>query len=250
MSNKLLIFIPTYNEAENVKIIYQLLRSLHLPEPFDILFLDDNSPDGTGQIIDDLAKEDTNLFTIHRTGKQGIGSAHQVGIAWAYDRQYNKLITMDCDLTHSPEYIAEFYKQGLEYPIVIGSRYLQKDSLATWNLFRRTLTKTGHFLTKNLLSMPFDASGAFRCYDLKKIPHEVFSLIQSKSYSFFFESLLILHLNQFAIKEVPIKLPKRTYGNSKMNLKDAWTSFQFLFKMFRKKTFRKKDLIYEKPRQS
>ena len=92
--------------------------------------------------------------------------------------------------------------------------------------------------------MPFDASGAFRLYKLDIINKGVFELIQSKSYSFFFESLLILHLNNITIKEIPIKLPKRTYGNSKMNISDALTSFYFLFKMFNKKQFSKKTMIY------
>jgi dolichol-phosphate mannosyltransferase len=155
---------------------------------------------------------------------------------------------MDCDLTHSPEYIIDFYNAGKLSPVVVGSRYLDKDSLKTWNLFRKILTKLGHFLTKNVLGMPYDASGAFRLYNLAQIPHGVFALIKSKSYSFFFESLLILHLNQFGIKEVAIKLPKRTYGSSKMNFKDAWTSLKFLFKMLRLKTFHKKSLLYEPPK--
>lgn len=244
MTKKILIFIPTYNEAENVNIIYQMIKSLRLNIDYDILFLDDNSPDGTGVIIDKLAKEDVQLFTIHRTGKQGIGSAHQEGIEWAYQNGYDALITMDCDLTHSPEYIIDFVREGQSYPIVIGSRYMNKESLSTWNIFRKLLTKFGHFLTKHLLDMPFDASGAFRYYDLKKVPHNIFLLVQSKSYSFFFESLLILQLNKFPIKEISIHLPKRTYGDSKMNYKDAWISFQFLFKMFIKKNFNLKTLLY------
>jgi len=244
LKNKVLVFIPTYNEAENVKIIYQLLRAVTLPEKFDILFLDDHSPDGTGDLIDQIAKEDSFVFTLHRKGKLGIGSAHQTGIAWAYEHKYETLITMDCDLTHSPDYISHFFEASKNSPVVIGSRYLDKDSLKTWNLFRKMLTKLGHFLTKHLLSMPFDASGAFRLYKLNNIEKGIFHLVKSSSYSFFFESLLILHLNQIQVAEIPIKLPKRTYGNSKMNFNDAWTSFQFLFKMFRKKNFSKKTLIY------
>ena len=243
--NSVLIFIPTFNEAENVKIIYQIIKSLHLPFTYDILFLDDNSPDGTGQIIDQLAEHDADLYTIHRLGKDGIGSAHQVGIAWAYQNNYDLLITMDCDLTHSPEYIIDFYNESKTHTIVIGSRYMNKESLETWNLFRKSLTRLGHFLTKHLLAMPYDASGAFRAYNLKVIPKGVFSLIQSKSYSFFFESLFILSLNKYDIKEISIHLPKRTYGDSKMNLKDAVTSLKFLFQMFQKKTFKKNTLIYK-----
>ena len=245
MKNNLLIFIPTYNEAENVKIIYQLIKSVELPEKFDILFLDDNSPDGTGQIINEITTIDPSVFYIHRKGKFGIGSAHHAGITWAYEHHYNQLITMDCDLTHSPEYIIQFYIAGKNNSVVIGSRYLEKDSLKTWNVYRKMLTNLGHFLTKNMLNMPYDASGAFRLYRLDLIKQGVFELIESKSYSFFFESLLILHLNKISIKEISIKLPKRTYGNSKMNIKDAWISFYFLFKMFKKKQFFKKTMIYD-----
>ena len=245
MKSEVLIFIPTYNESENVKIIYQLLKSVPLPARFDILFLDDNSPDGTGDIIDQLAQKDSATFAIHRTGKLGIGSAHQQAILWAYENAYKTLITMDCDLTHSPDYILDFYDAGKESPIVIGSRYLTKDSLKSWNLFRIFLTRLGHFLTTNLLDMPYDASGAFRLYNLTAIKLGIFQLIESKSYSFFFESLLILHLNKIKIKEIPIILPKRTYGNSKMSLRDAWTSFRFLFQMFLKKRFQRKTLIHD-----
>jgi dolichol-phosphate mannosyltransferase len=243
MSGKLLVFIPTFNEAENIHIMYRLLKSLELPIPFDILFLDDNSPDGTGDSIDELARQDSHVFTLHRAGKQGIGSAHQAGIQWAYDRGYAQLITMDCDLTHSPEYILDFYENSREASLVVGSRYLDEDSLATWNLFRKTITKFGHFLTKHLLRMPYDASGAFRLYNLSEIPQNTFSLIRSHSYSFFFESLLILHLNKVPIKEIAIKLPKRTYGNSKMNIKDAIISLKFLFRMFVKSHFQRSSLL-------
>jgi dolichol-phosphate mannosyltransferase len=239
MKNELLIFIPTYNESENVEIIYSLLKQINLPVEFDILFIDDNSPDGTGDILDKIALNDNKVTVIHRNGKLGIGNAHKQGIEYAYQNNYKKLITMDCDLTHSPEYIADFYKNGDTFEIVIGSRYLDKDSLKSWNLFRKTLTIFGHFLTKYFLNMPYDASGAFRFYNLGKIPTQVFKLIESNSYSFFFESLLILHINKLTIKEIPIKLPKRTYGNSKMKINDAFTSLVFLFKMFIKKNFNK-----------
>jgi dolichol-phosphate mannosyltransferase len=240
---KYLVCIPTYNEAENVKIIYQLIRVLPISNEIDLLFVDDNSPDGTGKILEEMKKTDPNFYILHRSGKSGIGSAHQAGIAWAYDQGYEHLVTMDCDLTHSPDDIVKFISQNEQELVVIGSRYLQKDSLDTWNIFRKLLTKFGHFLTKVLLDMPYDASGAFRYYRIKQMPRAVFAKVESKGYSFFFESLLILHLNNIRIKEVPIKLPKRTYGNSKMRFKDAWVSLQFLVKMFRKKTFGKRSML-------
>src|SRR5690349_20504841 len=103
---KLLIFVPTYNEAENVEALYNQICDLKLDA--HILFLDDNSPDGTGDIIDRLAAENPKVHVIHRPGKQGIGSAHTTGIRWAYQHGFQSLVTMDCDFTHSPQRIPEF----------------------------------------------------------------------------------------------------------------------------------------------
>jgi dolichol-phosphate mannosyltransferase len=241
IQSKILIFIPTYNEVENVERIFREIKSFNLGT--DILFLDDNSPDGTGKVIDGLIEKNSNTFVIHRTGKLGIGSAHQAGIKWAYERNYEILITMDCDFTHSPSYIINFIRHNDKADIVVGSRYMQKHSLATWNIFRKFLTKFGHFLTVNLLDMPYDASGAFRLYNLKNIDKNIFSLIQSNGYSFFFESLFILNFNQKKIFEIPIELPSRTYGTSKMTWKDAWKSFVFLSQLFYRKSFNKKSLL-------
>lgn len=237
--NNTLIFIPTYNEVENVEKIFHDIKALGINT--DILFLDDNSPDGTGKVIDIISQNNSNVFTIHRSGKQGIGSAHQVGIKWAYEHNYETLITMDCDFTHSPSYIFDFIKLSDKANIVVGSRYMQKDSLATWNLFRKFLTYLGHFLTVNMLSMPYDASGAFRLYKLKKIDKNLFQLITSNGYSFF-ESLFILYYNKTTIVETPIELPSRTYGTSKMTYTDAWNSLKFLLKLYSRKLFDKKTL--------
>lgn len=242
MGNKTLIFIPTYNEAENVEQIFLEIKSLKIFA--DILFIDDNSPDGTGEIIDKISIQNKNVFTLHRLGKQGIGSAHKDGIKWAYENHYEILITMDCDFTHSPEYILDFIKYSPSYDIVIGSRYMEKGSLESWNLFRKTLTHLGHFLTTTFLEMPYDSSGAFRLYNLNQIPKEVFDLIKSNSYSFFFESLFILNINKYTIHEFPIILPSRTYGHSKMSYRDAFKSLRYLMKIYRHKILNKQKFIY------
>jgi dolichol-phosphate mannosyltransferase len=240
VQSKSIIFIPTYNEVENVERIFREIKSCNLDA--DILFLDDNSPDGTGRVIDGLVEKNPGTFVIHRSGKQGIGSAHKTGIAWAYEKKYEVLITMDCDFTHSPSYIINFIRHSDKAEIVIGSRYMKKHSLASWNIFRKFLTKLGHFLTVNLLNMPYDASGAFRLYSLNKIDKNIFSLIQSNGYSFFFESLFILYFNKKRVFEIPIELPSRTYGTSKMTAADVWKSFVFLSRLFYRKTFNKKSL--------
>lgn len=242
--NRKLIFIPTYNEAQNVGRIFEEIDALDLNT--DFLFLDDNSPDGTGGIIDGIAKKNEHVYTIHRQGKQGIGSAHMDGIMWAYNRGYDTLITMDCDFSHSPGYLPEFIKNGEEYNIVIGSRYKKENSLKGWSIHRKILTHLGHFLTKLFLKMPHDATGAFRVYSLSQIPLDVFKLIQSKGYSFFFESLYILNCNQFSIKEIPIELPSRTYGHSKMSWRDAFQSLVRLVKTFWRTKAHKETIYYRK----
>ncbi len=162
---------------------------------------------------------------------KALAAHNEVGISWAYEHNYEILVTMDCDFTHSPSYIIDFIKLSDKANIVVGSRYMQKDSLATWNLFRKFLTYLGHFLTVNILNMPYDASGAFRLYSLKRST-KPFSINHFKGYSFFFESLFILYFNKITIVETPIGLPSRTYGTSKMTYNDAWKSLQFLLKLY------------------
>lgn len=226
MANELLIFIPTYNELENVEKILGQILALELPA--DILFIDDNSPDGTGQLLDRLASRHDNVFVRHREGKLGIGSAHASGIAWAYDRGYRQLLTMDCDFTHSPEYIRDFLAKADSADVVVGSRYMEEKSLSTWNAYRRLLTRLGHFATGIFLRMPFDATGAFRLYRLDRISRYFLDSVHSRGYSFFFESLYVLHLNGYRVAETPTHLPARVYGHSKMKWSDAIHSLSHL----------------------
>ncbi len=218
-SPRILIFIPTYNESGNVERMARELAALDLPA--DILFLDDNSPDGTGAILDRVAATISSMDVIHRQGKEGIGSAHQVGIARAYDGGYDILITLDCDFTHDPGDIPKMLAALPGHDMAVGSRYMERGSLPGWNLMRRCLTMLGHFLTSTLLGLPQDASGAFRAYDLRRIDQRIFSLAGSRSYSFFFESLFVLHRNGCDIAEIPIILPVRTYGSSKLTAGEA-----------------------------
>ncbi len=230
-NQRTLIFIPTFNEAENVERMCRELTALDLDA--DILFCDDNSPDGTGDIVDRLAAELPHVRAMHRPGKLGIGSAHQEGIRHAYAEGYRTLLTMDCDFTHQPADVRRLLEEAHNHPVTVASRYMQTDSLPNWNLLRRSLTHLGHYLTVNLLHLPQDATGALRVYQLGSIPRDLFDLVKSGGYSFFFESLFVLVRNGFAIHEMPIKLPARTYGHSKMTLSETWRSATRLLKVFR-----------------
>lgn len=244
MNKKILIFLPTYNEIENVGPMYDRIQKLGLDA--DLLFLDDNSPDGTSGALDAIAAKDASVQVIHRSGKLGIGSAHYEGICWAYDHGYQTLVTMDCDFTHQPEDIHVFLENSRNHDIIIGNRYINSRSLEDWNFLRKFLTVTGHLLTKFLLKMPYDATGAFRIYHLDRIPRGIFSLIGSRGYSFFFESLYVLSVNGFTVKEMGIIMPARAYGHSKMTVKDAYDSLKLLGSLFVRFCVNKKQFLYLK----
>jgi len=224
--NKTLLLIPTFNEVENVYPLYLEIRK-HTNRA-DLLFIDDNSPDGTAEKIREIIKADPNVKLLVREEKLGIGSAHLRGISYAYNKKYETLITMDADFTHNPKSIQKLINKKQDADVIVASRYLSRNGISDWNLFRKILAISGHYLTKKLLNMKYDSTGAFRLYNLKNIKKEVFGLIESDSYSFFFESLFILSLNNYKIAEVPIKLSSRTYGSSKMKIGDAWHSIKFL----------------------
>jgi dolichol-phosphate mannosyltransferase len=227
---KTLIVIPTYNERENVRPMCERIGALGLDA--DLMFIDDASPDGTGDALDELAEEHARLRVLHRADKSGIGSAHLDGITLAYAEGYERLVTLDCDFTHSPELIPAFLKRAETADVVVGSRYIEPESLPGWTLVRKALTAGGHLLTKSLLGISQDATGAFRSYDLVRIPQAVFGLVRSRGYSFFFESLLVLARNGFGIAEIPITLPARTAGHSKMSFAEIRRSIETLGALF------------------
>ena len=239
MSEKILIFIPTYNEKTNVKIILEKILSLGLD--LYILFLDDDSPDGTGQVLDEIASKHYFVKIIHRKViEKGIGSAHIDGIKYAYNKNYDYLITMDCDLSHSPSYIPDFIEKKNQADLIIGTRFKNKKSIETWNIYRKLLTNLGHIASFILLGIRFDSTGAFRIYNLKVINQDFLNLIAFKRYSFFFESLYILNYNNYKIIEIPINLPSRVYGNSKQKLRDVFLGMKNLLSVFFIRIFNRK----------
>jgi dolichol-phosphate mannosyltransferase len=225
-----LIFIPTYNERDNVRAMCAELLALGLDA--DVLFCDDSSPDGTGQILDELAQRHKRVQVMHRPGKQGIGSAHLDGIALAYARGYTRLVTLDCDFTHSPSLIPRFLEASKNTDVVLGSRYIEANSLPGWSIYRRSMTMLGHLLTQSLLNVAEDATGAFRVYNLETVPRALFDLVQSRGYAFFFESLFIIQRNGLRLVELPIALPARTYGSSKMSIQEVQRSVYTLLNLF------------------
>ena len=231
--NNVIIIVPTLNEKKNVEILFNQLVATNIV--FDLLFIDDNSEDGTQEAIKDLAKKKQNINYIFRPKKMGVGSAHKDGFIWAYKKHYKTIITMDADGTHDSEYLKPLI-EGLEnYDIVITNRFLEKNLLKNWPLFRIFLTRARHFLISLFLSMSYDASGAFRCINCQKVALSDLILAKNDSYAYFWESIFILHKKKYRITEIPIHLPYRIVGSSKMTVKDVFISVSYLMIVFLKK---------------
>jgi dolichol-phosphate mannosyltransferase len=211
-----LIFVPTYNEAGNIGELLRLILKLELSA--DILIIDDNSTDGTADVVRQVAVMASCVELQSRPGKLGIGSAHLQAVRYAKERGYRVLVTMDADFSHQPSDIPRFLREHKDYDVVVGSRFEAERSLQEWSALRKTITHVGHFLTKALLNLPYDATGAFRLYRLDRIPDDLIGVISSQHYEFFFESLAIFHEAGLKIGQIPIVLPRRTYGHSKMEL--------------------------------
>lgn len=229
-NKKALVIIPTYNESENVANLYRELSEV-LPD-IEILFVDDNSPDGTAKVVLDIKKNNNRVHLLSRPGKLGIGSAHRDGILWAYRNGFKKVVTMDADLTHSPSVIPRMLQWADEVDIVVASRFLRPGSLPGWALIRRLLTYLGHYATRFILKIRFDATGGLRAYNLQSLPIEIFRKTRANGYAFLFESLYLFCRNGAHIVEIPIILPARIVGSSKMNFSQVVESVLHLWRLY------------------
>lgn len=215
--NKILVFIPTYNERGNVQRLYQEIKKLS--HTLDILFCDDNSPDGTGDLIDGLVHNDNSVKVIHRPSKMGLGTAHIEAFNYARKHTYDYLITMDADFTHDPSYIPGLINQKDHADIVIGSRYISGGKMEGWNKIRLPFTYFWRSMIKYGLGMPYDCTGAFRLYRVAILKPELYTKLTSQGFSFGMEALYRLKQNGACIAEIPILAKQRQEGKSKLTVK-------------------------------
>ena len=234
MSKKILI-IPTYNERYNVPILYKKIRKYN--KNLEILFVEDSSPDRTIDVIRTIQKKDNKVKVLLRQKKRGIGSAHKTAISWAVKRKYNLCITMDADLTHDPKYIPKMIRFSPKYHLVQTNRFLDKKSIDTWPIYRRLLTRSRFLLLKLLLNINYDSSGAFRCYNFKKLDYRLLLFAKNDSYSFFWESIYILVKERSTIKEIKMVQKYRSIGTSKMEIKHWFHGLYYLFEVYLKDLF-------------
>jgi dolichol-phosphate mannosyltransferase len=231
--NNIIIIVPIFNEKKNIEVLFKKLNTINIG--FDLLFIEDNSSDGSREIIKNLVKNNQNINCIFRPKKMGVGSAHKDGFIWAYKKNYKIIITMDADGTHDPKYIKFLIEELENCDIVITSRFLKKNLLKSWPLQRIFLTRARHVLISLLLSISYDASGAFRCINCERITLSDLILAKNNGYAYFWESVFILHRKKYHITEIPIHLPSREFGSSKMTVKDVFISVSYLTIVFLKK---------------
>ena len=225
---RILIAIPTYNECENILQLYERITQV-LPD-CEIVVLDDSSPDGTAEIVREIARSNPGVRLFLRNQKLGIGSAHKEAFRQAIACNADVLVTLDADLTHNPEDIPKLLAALQFADVAVGSRFIKGGGLQDWTPIRRALTHLGHIATKYLLQVPYDATGALRAYRINGLAAELPLAPVHDGYPFFYQSLTWFVRHNSSVTEVPIVLTARAYGSSKMQTRDVFFGFVGLFK--------------------
>jgi len=217
-TQRALIIFPTYNERENIDKIVQAV--LPLDPRLHVLIVDDNSPDGTGEIAERLAQQEPKVNVLHREKKEGLGQAYIAGFRWAIERKYDYIFEMDADFSHGPEYIKHFLKEIKEYDLVIGSRYISGVNVINWPMSRLFLSYFANVYTRIITGLPLrDATGGFKCFRREVLEAISLDSVHSTGYSFQIEMTMRAWKKGFTIKEIPIIFVDRTAGESKMSKK-------------------------------
>ncbi len=215
---KALVVIPTYNERDN--ILRLMGRILNIGPGLEVLVVDDNSPDGTGELVKEYAEKNGRIHLLQRAKKSGIGPAYIAGFKWALARDYDCMIEMDADLSHRPRYIPKFLDKIKEYDVVAGSRWVEGGGIANWSLGRVVLSQLANVYSKWVLKVPInDLTGGFTCWRRQVLEGINLDEIHSDGYSFQIEMKYRAHKKHFRLVEVPIWFTDRKAGQSKISRK-------------------------------
>lgn len=227
---KTLVIIPTYNEKENIKEIIEAV--LTVTPQSHILIVDDNSPDGTGDIVKNLMKLDKRIHLLEREKKMGLGTAYVAGFKYAIENNYDCVVQMDADFSHNPKDIPRLIKEIGEYDLVIGSRYKDGISVVNWPLSRLLLSYFANVYARILTGVPVrDLTGGFKCIKIDVLKSIDLDKVKADGYGFQIEINFLAYMNGFKIKEVPIIFIDRRAGYSKMSKKIVWEAFWLVLKL-------------------
>ena len=217
MSNTLVV-VPTYNERDNLPPLVQ--RLMNLPVKVDMLVVDDNSPDGTGKIADDLAAKNSAIHVLHRQEKSGLGRAYIAGFKWALDHGFDFVFELDGDFSHNPDDIPMFLEaaNSQSADLVLGSRYMNGIRVINWPLSRLMLSKSAAKYVQIITGMPFtDPTGGYKCFRRRALEALNLDAVRSNGYSFQIEMTHRLWRRGMKVVEVPIVFTDRVQGHSKMS---------------------------------
>ena len=217
MPERALVIIPTYNEAANVP---NLVPQVLCQDPrLEILIVDDNSPDGTGQLAEAIAQGEPRVHVLHRDGKRGLGTAYVTGFRWALEREYAYVFEMDADFSHDPVHLKEFLKAVVQADLVLGSRYLDgRVTVVNWPMPRLVLSYFANIYARWLTGLRiWDLTGGFKCFRRRVLEAVDLSRVRSNGYAFQIEMSVRAWRKGFTLKEIPIVFVDRTEGQSKMN---------------------------------
>src|SRR3989442_4399917 len=215
MSQRILVIVPTYNERDNLAPLVK--RVMALPAPAEILVVDDNSPDGTGKLADEMAGSNPMLHVLHRAEKSGLGRAYCAGFKWALERDYEFIFEMDGDFSHNPDDIPQFLQAAKNADLVLGSRYMNGIRIINWPLKRLMLSKFAANYVRIITGMPFtDPTGGYKCFRRRALAAIDLDGIRSIHYAFQIEMTHKLWRQGLKIVEVPIIFTERVHGQSKI----------------------------------
>ena len=232
---KIATIIPTYNEGENIKILIPKILKIFKEETIDgeIIIVDDNSPDGTGQVAEELAKDSDKILVLKRLGKMGLGSAYKDGFRYALSINREGVIEMDADLSHDPSYLSGFVRKLEEgYDLVIGSRYIPGGKIPKWSLYRRMVSKLTNKAAKLFLGLPInDVTSGYRAFSSNALEKINFSVVKSDGYAFQVEMATRCKRAGLKICEIPIAFVDRERGESKLSRKEMWRFAKSLIRL-------------------
>jgi dolichol-phosphate mannosyltransferase len=216
-SDRALVIVPTYNERDNIALV--TAGVLSNDRRTEILIVDDASPDGTGQIADELAAQNQRIHVLHRAGKEGLGTAYIAGFRWALERDYQYILEMDADFSHDPGFIPEFLRAIEEADVVLGSRYLDgRANVINWPMSRLLLSYSANVYARRVTGLPVsDATSGFKCFRRKVLERIDLSAVHSNGYAFQIEMTFRAWKLGFRIREIPIVFSDRMEGHSKMS---------------------------------
>jgi len=214
---KTLIIIPTYNERENLPL---LVREVLVTVPADVLVVDDNSPDGTGEVADRLASSEPRLHVLHRQKKEGLGKAYAAGFTWGLERGYDLLFEMDCDFSHQPKFLPDFLERIRDADVVLGSRNVPGGGVENWTFLRKLISKGGSLYARTILGLDIkDLTGGFKCFRRRVLETVDYDNLIIGGYGFQIEMTYRAIKLGFKVVETPIVFPDRMKGASKMTRK-------------------------------